>query len=244
MSATPAPDSTKKIYPPVELPKCPYATEPPSPDDYGDVINIVVGEGATKRTFAVYEGLLKHYSSYFKTALKKEWAGEDCRMLELPDDDPEALRAFFNWTLTKKLYPRLAQDGSIPLCSQAICMIYIFGDMRGIPELCNAAIDLLFQKHCQEWSFVRQDVQLAYGLTMEGSALRKFFVNDTMETYIFTTPESNEGWPQDFLLDVLKGVGTRQILLGQLCGMSKGKWIHTRKLEICSKYHDHSGRDI
>jgi hypothetical protein len=69
------------------------------------------------------------------------------RTIKLTKDDPEVFRVFFHWMSSGKLYSRLLPDKNIPLTSTTICSIYLFGDIRGIPELCNAAVDLLFQKH-------------------------------------------------------------------------------------------------
>ncbi|KAF2820411.1 hypothetical protein CC86DRAFT_412282 [Ophiobolus disseminans] len=84
-SETATETTPKKIYPPVELPKCPHATEPPSPENYGDIITVVVGKADSGRT---------------------EWLEGQTKTINLTEDDPEVFRAFFHWISNGKLYAR------------------------------------------------------------------------------------------------------------------------------------------
>jgi hypothetical protein len=210
-------------------------------DNYGVIVDVVVGGGWSKQTFQIYEGLLKHYSSYFKTALKEEWAGEGCRALELPHDDPDVFRAFFNWICNGKLFQQLTKEGGIPFSYQKICQIYVLGDMRGVPELCNASLDLLYQKTTQLWQFPNTSVHSVYELTRDNDSLRRMFVDDAVDCFTFVDMKTKkDNYPKDFLIDVLETSCMRNVVPGENMTGGKSKSIHMRKLEICAKYHDHS----
>jgi hypothetical protein len=56
----------------------------------------------------------------------------------------------FNWLLTEKVYSQLTPEDRIPVKYSEICQLYVFGDARGIPELCNATVDLRFPKSAQD----------------------------------------------------------------------------------------------
>ncbi|CAO2658107.1 Nn.00g073670.m01.CDS01 [Neocucurbitaria sp. VM-36] len=228
-----------KIYPPVELLKCPYATESPSPDNYGAVVTVHVGVGEGKRTFHVYEGLLKHYSGYFRAALGDHWVEGQLRTIQLYDDNNEVFRTFFHWISTGKLYSKLTSEGKIPHQFHQICQLYVFGDAREIPELCNAAVDLMFQKLCQDLVFPYTELNYIYSNTCDGSALRKLLVTVGVENFSWEgLRQHSRSYPKEFLLDVMELLRDRQTPLGGP-GMGIGKWNHTRKLKICSEYHDH-----
>jgi hypothetical protein len=193
-----------------------------------------------KRTFKVYEALLTHYSSYFRTSLNGRWREARLKTIDLSEDKPEVFQAFFNWLMIGKLYARLTPEGNIPYNSRLICQIYVFGDARGIPELCNAAVDLLFQKNCQSWQIPTPVLQYIYANTPDNCTLRKLLVDDASETYCWTDIHADrDQFPKDFLIDVLRNLRIKELYPGGN-QLGRGKWIHTKKLEICSKYHDHS----
>ncbi|KAI4957355.1 hypothetical protein J4E86_004493, partial [Alternaria arbusti] len=160
-------EELKKVRPLLELAKCSKATPPPNPEDYGPIITVTVGNWSSKREFHVYEGLLSHYSSYFKAAVKDCWG-----VLSLGLYRKALLR-------TRRFR---GSSSRLPL----IYEIYIFGDARGAPDLCNAAIDLLIQKMNQEWAFPQLHLSYIYENTLTGSALRKVLVDFAIDTSRFT----------------------------------------------------------
>jgi hypothetical protein len=54
----------------------------------------MVGTGAGKKTFHVHEGLLKHYSSYLRSAMKKAWM-VNTKIITLSDDSPADFKTCF-----------------------------------------------------------------------------------------------------------------------------------------------------
>jgi len=181
---------------------------------------------------------------------------KDCwgtsKAVELKDDNPEVFQAFFSWIYTGKLYSALDASGKVPLDTKLICEIYVFGDARGAPELCNAAINLVTQKMQHEWIFPTHDPAYVYENTLKGSALRKVLLdfavnNDRFSDLVDPIQRSQEfeQYPKDFLGDVLMALmalGRTPIPSTAGYGdLSYGptNWAKYIKPQICSRYHDH-----
>ncbi|KAI4647966.1 hypothetical protein J4E93_004377 [Alternaria ventricosa] len=245
-------EEPKKVTPLLELPKCSKATPSPNPDEYGDMITIVVGSAENVRKFYTYQGLLAHYSTYFKAALKDDWKEGTLKTVNLKDDNPEVFKAFFHWIYTGKLYFALDASGKIPLSEQLICEIYVFGDARGSTNLYNAAIDLLLQKTHQEWKVPLDQIPYVYENTLPGSALRKYLVDDVVETYRFrrlADPTQRETelprYPQEFLAEIVvafMALGSKPIPSSAGYGnmpIGQDNWAKYIKPLLCSRYHNH-----
>lgn len=209
-------------------------------DDYGDTVHIVVEKSGSKRTFAVYEGLLKHYSTYFANALKAEWRPQDGKPIVLPDTNPEIFRAFFHWLSTGRPYAKLTDEGKIPLTTNRICDIYIFGDMRGIPELCNAAVNLLFQKNMQDWIYDIYILPIIYDNTAENAAIRRFMVDWGYEKHGFTNLKARSHvLPKKYLIDFVQKLSEGNMHRSKAQDMSYQQYVKWKKPHLCDTYHDH-----
>lgn len=212
-------------------------------DAYGSVVSIIVGDEKSKRTFLVHEGLLKHHSGYFSAALKEDWRKDPSKPVELPEDDPDVFQNAFRWLYTGKIYHGLSSDGKIPLPPRTICKLYIFADMREMPGLRNATIDVLFQVYCQEWAYPVHDVPFVYENTCQGSALRRLFAVLAAETYSWSDLEdASVEHPKELLSDVLTLLRKSGLPLGFL--VNKTSWIQKSKLEVCGKFHDHGALNL
>jgi hypothetical protein len=184
--------------------------------------------------------LLKHYSAYFRRALKKEWAEGQSKTVTLAAEDPKVFQAFFNWIMIGRLFGQLDSEGEIPLSHRLICRIYVFGDARGVPELCNAAVDLCFQKCIQGWDYPVHSLSYVYDNTVEDSKLRKFLVRYGMENFDFETLRDDEHcYPKDFLIDLVEELRVQDRTLRHLRTVSAGEYTYSKVSEICSQYHDH-----
>jgi hypothetical protein len=195
--------------------------------------------------------LLTHYSVYFKTALKDCWLEGTTKTVILSEEIPEIFQAFFTWLFAGRLYSSLDVAGKIPFTFKFICQIFVFGDARGAPEFCNAAVDLLWQKMQQDWAFPLHDLDYVYENTQPNSLLRKLIVHFAMETYRFEgikdpTNRSLDSFPKEFLADVVTAfmnLGKRPIPSAagySTGGVSKVNWSVYAKDLVCQKYHDHS----
>lgn len=96
--------------------------------------------------FNVHSGPLKHYSSYFRNALRPAWAEGKSRILTLPEDSPTVFKTSFPWIYSRTLFqtPTVSAD-DLPAAIE-LCALFVFGDARSIPEFCNAVNDLFFTR--------------------------------------------------------------------------------------------------
>jgi hypothetical protein len=218
---------------------------------WGATVTVTVGSELHKREWSIYEGLLTHYTSYFRTALQNKWKEGETGVVDLPHDNPDVFQAVFEWLYTGKLYPELTEEGRIPLDFETICGIYVFGDIRGIPGLCNASINLLFQTIVQAWDRPDEVLNYVYDNTCAGSNLRKFLVDQCIIGYGDWSCLSKEPhlYPCAFLSEVIQAsaiqakvikngiVGSSAVAFG--VGCQKPRYIEAFAKNMCC-YHDHS----
>ncbi|KAF2276944.1 uncharacterized protein EI97DRAFT_432564 [Westerdykella ornata] len=227
----------------VEIPKCPHAKPRLSPDDFGDqLFLVVVGKGDNERRFTVFRNLLTYHSSYFRAALGGDWKESTQKTVNLPDDDPDVFRAFHHWLYYGTLYSQLTPEGKVPLSAYLIAKVYVFGDARGIPHLCNASVDLLVQKSLSEWVFCHGVLNYVYDNTPENCGLRRLLVKFGAETYRWTRNVRNaeQNFPRMFLMDVMiMNYEDGTYALGKcLSKVGRAKYLETIAKEAC-EYHDH-----
>jgi hypothetical protein len=141
----------------------------------------------------------------------------------------------------------LNTSAAIPLSVRLICEIYVFGDARGVPGLCNAAIDLLLQNFHREWKVPLAEVRYVYDNTLHGSALRKIFVDICVETFRFeklSDPDQRELELETYCKAFFADVVVEFMALGSTPipsnSTNKMKWANSMKDKLCPKYHDHS----
>ncbi|KAJ4290839.1 hypothetical protein N0V90_010034 [Kalmusia sp. IMI 367209] len=75
-------------------------------------VKIVVGRNEEARKFSIHEGLLTPRAEYFTRALKGHWQESDDRVINLPDDDPDAFSLY-----SKILYTRPWEHSAVLLPS-------------------------------------------------------------------------------------------------------------------------------
>ena len=147
------------------------------------MVTILVGNGDKLRKFNIYKDILTFYSSYFRNALKDDWVEGQTKTINLVDDDPEVFQIFIYWLFSKRLYhpnsvPQSPNEKDTPLSFRHICDLYVFGDIMGIPELCIAAVDILFAKMMTIWIFPEGVLEYVYDNTPENSSLRRLLSDD------------------------------------------------------------------
>ncbi|KAH4779353.1 hypothetical protein HBH63_128640 [Parastagonospora nodorum] len=232
----------KACEPLIQLPACEHATTRPSPDTYGPIVTVVVGSECDKKEFHIHGGLLQHYSSYFRRAMKPEWTRDATDRIELKQEDPALFQIVFHWFYSGKLYSTPAANGQVPVSEPDLCKIFVVGDCRGIPELCNAAINLLFQRFANEWAYACRCLNYIYTNTIAGSCLRSLFVDLAVSSFSFDKLKENESsYPKEFLIDVVLRSRELKTWPGNV-GSKKG-FLENKAAEIC-KYHDHKDPHI
>lgn len=200
------------------------------------MITTIVGSH-NKKHYNIHAGLLKHYSSFFRRGLSAGWSEATTRTFTLTEDDPNIFQLFFHWIYSGKLYSTLTVDGQVPISFMDLCELFIFGDARGIPELCNVAIDTIFQKFANEWGYPTLVLQPVYDHTPESSKLRIFLADIAVQTYGFANLRQDpSAYPKEWQTDVIM----RSRELKTWPGNIKPNFVKSKAMEICSEYHDHS----
>ncbi|KAJ4292535.1 hypothetical protein N0V90_009198 [Kalmusia sp. IMI 367209] len=213
---------------------------------YGVTVKVKCTHGNEERTFLMLTGLLRWHSSYFAAALDAKGFGIDGqREIEITDS-VRAFEAFRCWIYTGKLKDPSLSDASSPakapvnddlLSQELLCRTWVFADLRGIPALKNAAIDMLHEHISMSWSTNIRMVRFVYNNTLEGSSLRAFVID------VFTlTKETSRiakldpmfltvRFMQDIMLFQMEQAQNSDRRLGQK------QWA---QLSRC-KWNDHSG---
>jgi hypothetical protein len=135
--------------------------------DFKDMFRIIVRSTNTKKFVKTYHfprKLLTWYSSYFAAALDpanidKFTATRTSEIIL--DGTIEVFDAFQCWLYTGRLkdVPNTTEAGTVLyLTPMLLSQIWISADMRGIPDLENAAIDMLHERICATWSVPGFDV--------------------------------------------------------------------------------------
>jgi hypothetical protein len=157
----------------------------------------------------------------------------------------EVFGAFVCWLYTGRLKnPPLStkdvDDTSFNhyLPTMEVVDIWIFADMRGIPGLANAAIDMLHELVAAEWKTApNENIQFIYANTIKGSHLRRFTVDSSIlsKSYkgVLRLVECDDP-TAEFLVEAIPLLMNR----GEKCrSIGREAWA---KLDRC-QWHDHSG---
>ncbi|OCL06071.1 hypothetical protein AOQ84DRAFT_411931, partial [Glonium stellatum] len=79
--------------------------------------------------FHIHKELLSDNSPFFTNAMKKEWTKCDDCILELPDDDPNAVQIYVAWLYCNRIFAQL-EVGNTKVAKEyeALLDAYIFRD--------------------------------------------------------------------------------------------------------------------
>lgn len=223
------PQTTNSV---ITLPQCCATTDHLSPFNYGPPITVMVGPA--EEDFHFHKSLLRHHSDYFRAAMKDEWAGRNAKELLLPEDDAYTFGLFYHWLYTETLYGH-TNMAVVPLPLHDIINVWVYADFRGIPGLCNTALDLMYQKMCQVKVAWPGLIDIVYADTMEGSSIRMLYVDMYIVSTTVETEKPGAGFfPNQFLLDVIYRMSTEGTRRGHLVGK-----LEEMSDDICRKYHTH-----
>ncbi|TKA74128.1 hypothetical protein B0A49_04966 [Cryomyces minteri] len=91
--------------------------------------------------FEIYEGLLCHYSTYFKSRFNGNRSEGSDTVKRLDDEDEDTSKIFHDWPYTQHL-PVCPEDKLQAVeYARDMCETVGFADRRGIVDLQNAAVD-------------------------------------------------------------------------------------------------------
>lgn len=107
---------------------------------------------ATRKTYEIPRSLFSWHSSYFAAALDPGSSFKNNKHGELVLEESIAVfDAFHCWLYTGRLKDppsdtKHAMKQDIYLPAQVLYQVWVFADMRGIPSLTNAAIDMCHER--------------------------------------------------------------------------------------------------
>ena len=218
-------------------------------------MNITVSHNEKKKEYQIHAGLLVWHSAWFAAALdpaNTAFKEGQVKRIEI-EASLDVFDAFCCWLYTGRLrdapdfeatmhaidnqttQEALAEMMFLP--SFLLIEIWTFADMRGVPAMCNAAIDMLHERKFTIWKTEGSIIIPIYENSVPGSRLRAFCID------LFTLPESfdslmaldNDVLTFEFLRDVMPVFLKRAGGYGE--EIERKEWLG---LNRC-RWHDHSG---
>jgi hypothetical protein len=207
------------------------------------LVKIKVRADSVEKLYVIPRGLLIFHSAYFAAALDpvNPFVGSADGELVL-EEHVKVFDAFYCWLYTgrlkdRALAPATTNPKELYLSSMSLCQIWVFADMRGVPAMKNAAIDLLHARTCALNSLSRTSLNFTYDKTVSGSALRQFFLDAAVKkqsySHFLDVIHTTEA-PADFWKESIP------ILMQQAedyPGMAEDEWASMNRCQ----WHDHSG---
>ena len=189
---------------------------------------VIVKVGPSKTPFNMHRGLLCNAAPYFKAAFNGNFTEAKSAVLELPEEDVVIFKRFQLWVYTNKLvlststfkmpFERFSLRMLLIMFRNRIyglqedtdsnlsVGLYIFGELRGIPVLQNATIDLLIDKQATENIVPTTLLHRVYENPPENSPLRKPLVDWSSSLggldMWFKTSATVDRCPKQFLIDL------------------------------------------
>jgi hypothetical protein len=200
--------------------------------------NVTVVTGKTNTAPSGYPkdmstSLLTHYSGYFRYLLHLQ---DDPRpqpndTIRLIEEDPRMTLALFDFLNHGLIYDNFDSDLDI-------CKVFVFGENFRIPELCNAAIDLLFQRIAAEGTVSKEVVGYVYKSPRPRTMLKKFLIDEfLMNSHGHRDDPSlanAAAYPKEFVDEVRAKQNSQHDR-----GFDQDGFVNFMKERLCS-YHDHS----
>ena len=114
---------------------------------YGAIITLRVGPD-DPTDFLVHRELLCDRSPFFTNAMKKQWTGDNDRILELPNDKPENIKVYVAWLYSNRIFtkPEGEVDEESNIEFNGLIDAYIFGDMIHDSDFKDAITDVFIER--------------------------------------------------------------------------------------------------
>lgn len=167
--------------------------------------------------FKIHKQLLFNSTPYFKAAFDGNFIEAKEQTLDLPEENVIMFKRFQLWLYTNFILEKGEEPMDIDWGT--LVELYIFGEMCGIPDLQNAAIDILINKKSKGNIIPTDTFCLVYAKTPEDSSLRRLCVDwmaclarfRSNDRHAPTPPGASFEWfkeetrncyPKDFLFDL------------------------------------------
>ncbi|KAF2007736.1 hypothetical protein P154DRAFT_419660, partial [Amniculicola lignicola CBS 123094] len=177
-------------------------------------IEVVVGQDPDKKSFHVHELAICDRSEFFRNAMKPEWASQrqDGRIVELPEDDPEAFSFYMIWLYSGRI-PTLP-DPHVPPTSEShhtLAYAYVLGERLLDNDFKNAIADtyVLYARGmppAKRFYPSNEEIRVIYEGTRESSPLRKLLVDIWACRGKHEWIENDPDLPKDFMVEITKAL--------------------------------------
>lgn len=144
-------------------------------------IEVVVGEGAIRKTFYIDEGALKSGGEFFVAALKEEWRKYKAP-ISLPEDDPKAFEVYAQWLYTGKIFSRPFSDSRAAAFDSQnfglLTALYVLGDRLMDSVFQDRIMDAIVAMNVQTTMFMpaQRLVDFICGRIPAHAAMRRWLV--------------------------------------------------------------------
>ena len=146
--------------------------------------------------------MLCSLAPFFRAAFEGQFVEGREQVLRLPEDDPTLFRSFQLYAYTKEII----EDGELDSVKYEVLIdLHIFGDKYGIPDLQNAATDVLIDKANATKVYPTSLFDHIYRNTASDSRLRALCVDWTLwklDHAVMFEGNKRDRFPKDFLVDV------------------------------------------
>ncbi|KAF2641294.1 hypothetical protein P280DRAFT_517500 [Massarina eburnea CBS 473.64] len=204
-----------------------------------DILTVTVGVGEDKRSFKIHEDAICNRSEFFRNSMKAEWATmrPDPRVIELPEDDPEAFSLYRTWLYSGQLAilpdaSSISTDSNSSSSNSSIndttpehyhtlAYAYVLGERLLDIPFKNAIVDayVLYARGNppgKRYYPSNEEIRIIYDGTGEGCPLRRLLVEIWYCRGKVDWIERDSDLPQDFLACVVKELLRVRVSVDQL----------------------------
>lgn len=180
------------------------------------VIQVTVGPEDNKEIFYVHEDAICDRSAFFRNAMKPEWASQrpNPRLVDLPDDDAAAFALYLQWVYSRQL-PIIPDgpgaDSSSIDGNPILAYAYVLGERLMDIDFKNSIVNayVLFARGTPPEKRAypsNEEIRILYDGTPEGAPIRKLLIDIWCCRGKHDWLEGDADLPQDFLIQVTKGL--------------------------------------
>jgi len=194
--------------------------------------------GPEKVPFGIHRSLLCNCSTYFKSAFTGSFKEATEQVIELEKEDVDIMEIFVRWLYFGRLCSIEDDEMDGDLEEMDLCRLWVFADMRGIPELMNIAINELHENLWDRGPYDHDILPYVLAHTGETADLRRFYVEAYAVSFDLScfSPDRMDYYDKAFLIALLLRIGQLRDdpIERENC---LNNW---EKIDIC-RFHMHEG---
>lgn len=179
-----------------------------------DFITVAVGQDELKVSFKVHEHAICDRSEFFRNSMKPEWSSmrADPRVIELPEDDPDAFSLYRTWVYSGKLAILPDKDCDLNSTTEryhTLAYAYVLGERLLDTDFKNAIADayVLYARGIppsRRYYPSNEEIRIIYEGTREESPIRQLLVDIWYCRGKAEWLEKDADLPREFLTNVVR----------------------------------------